>query len=84
MQIIQGITFRDESIRLDGKHIIDCIFIDCTLEYSGGDIVFERTSMFGCHHQLYGYARQTARYMRNVGLMDETQDKWTDCTGRSN
>ena len=75
MKIFEGRTMRGEVIRLDGKHFIDCLLVQCTLEYSGGDVLFERTSIHDCHHLLYGYARQTANYLRTVGLMDETPEK---------
>ncbi len=81
MRIIQGVTFRDQVVRLDGKHFKDCIFTDCKLEYGGADVVLERTSIHGCTHMLYGSARQTAEYMRVVGLCDDTPDKWTEYTG---
>ena len=84
MQKIHGITFKDNSVRLDGKHFIDCIFIDCTLEYSGGDMALERTAVHSCKHVLYGYALQTADYMRTMGLCDLTADKWTEYTGPIN
>ena len=84
MTLIQGITFRDEPVGLDGKHFQDCTFTDCTLEYSGGDLVLERVTMRGCRHVLFGYARQTAIYMRTVGMIDGTSDKWLQYTGRTN
>lgn len=84
MKIVQGITFRDEHVSLDGKHFEDCIFIDCTLEYSGGDLSLERTSMHGCKHILRGYACQTAKYMRSIGLFDNAPGKWTEHTGKVN
>ena len=76
---------RDEAIRLDGKHFVDCFFIDCTLEYSGGDIILERTSIHGCKHVLYGYARQTAAYLRAVGLYSDAKGgAWTEYAGNVN
>lgn len=84
MKTIQGHTFRDDSVQLDGKHFVDCTFIDCTLEYGGGDLVLERTSIYSCKHQLFGYARQTAEYMRTVGLCDSVSKKWTEYTGPIN
>ncbi|MGI4830052.1 MAG: hypothetical protein ACRYFU_17910 [Janthinobacterium lividum] len=81
MQIVQQRTMRDEAIRLDGKHFIDCTFIHCTLEYSGGDVALERTNMHGCKHLLFGYARQTANYPQAVGLYEKpANDGSAECT----
>ena len=71
-------------MRLDGKHFRDCVFTNCELEYSGGDVILERTSIHACKHILYGYARQTANYMRTVGICDNTADKWVEYTGPIN
>lgn len=68
LERISDLKFEDESVCLDGKHFVDCTFTDCTLEYSGDDVVFERTGMYNCRHVLVGHARQTANYMRLVGL----------------
>ena len=82
MEIIRDQVFSDETVRLDGKHFIDCRFTSCTLEYGGEEVIFERTAMHDCNHMLYGHARQTAKYMQLMGLLDETRDRWTDYTGK--
>ena len=82
--MIQGFTYREKTVRLDGKHFKDCTFADCILEYSGGDVILERVSMLSCKHTLIGYARQTANYMRSVGLCENARDKWTEYTGTIN
>lgn len=84
MKLVQAKTFQNTSVRLDGKQFRDCIFEDCTLEYSGGDVAFERCSLLRCKHLLYGYARQTAKYMRSIGIMDDTKGKWAEYTGAVN
>ncbi len=85
LKIIKGITFRDESILLDGRHFIDCNFTDCTLEYGGGSVILERTAIHSCKHMLFGYARQTAKYMRTVGLCDDPlADQWAEYAGPVN
>lgn len=84
MQKVHGITFKEDCVRLDGKHFIDCHFIDCTLEYSGGDVALERTTIHSCKHVLFGYARQTAEYMRMAGICDSSADKWVEYTGPIN
>lgn len=85
MKIFCGTTFRDEFVLLDGKHFIDCVFVDCTLEYGGGTVTLERTAIHGCKHLLFGYARQTAAYLRVVGLLDSPEgDSWTEYAGAVN
>jgi len=48
MEIIEGETFSGESVELDDKHLINGRFIDCILEYHGGEVRFDRTHMNGC------------------------------------
>lgn len=84
MKEVHDLTMQDEFVRLDGKHFVDCVFIGCTLEYSGGNVILERTAIHGCKHLLTGYAKQTAEYMRTVGLCDTTADKWIQYTGKVN
>ncbi len=84
VEIVEGIAFRDESVRLDGKHFKDCTFTQCTLEYSGGEVTFEKVRLTRCRHVLLGQALQTAKYMRIVGLVDDTAGKWNEYTGSVN
>jgi hypothetical protein len=63
-----------ECLSIDDKHFTDCTLTDCMLEYSGGDVVFERTTLKGCRHIFYGPARGTLHYLQNVGLLALTDD----------
>ncbi len=84
MEIILGLTIENESIRIDGKHFIDCTLVDCILEYSGGDVMFERTHMRGCRHVFYGRARRTLHYLQGTGLMPFAPAEWGEYSDRIN
>ena len=75
MEIIQDLKMRGETVRLDDRHFIDCTFTDCILEYSGSEVILERTSMRGCRHALHGPAFLTAQYLSAVGLLPDTELK---------
>ena len=47
MESLQHMTFRDETVILDDRHFLDCTLQNCTMEYSGGLIILERTHLRG-------------------------------------
>ena len=84
METIEGKTFANESVELDGKHFIRCIFNDCILEYRGGQVGFDRVQMNGCRHVFFGRARRTLHYLQNVGLMQYSPAEWGEFEDRVN
>jgi len=40
LQEMRGVNFSGQSIRLDGRNFIDCIFKDCSVQYDGGAFSF--------------------------------------------
>ncbi len=76
MEVIEGLTITGESLVIDGKRFIDCTLIDCTLEYRGEAVSFERTHMRGCRHVFFGQARRTLHYLQGVGLMPHNPFDW--------
>lgn len=78
MDIVSNLIIQNESVDLDGKHFIDCTLLNCILEYSGGDIIFERTRIRGCRHVFYGRARMTLQYLHSTGLVPHNPSEWGD------
>jgi hypothetical protein len=76
MEVLCGLTLERECITIDDKRFIDCIFIDCILEYSGGEISFEFTRMRGCRYVFYGKARRTLHFLQGVGLVQNRVGEW--------
>ena len=76
MDIVSDLTIEGEAVTLDGKHFIDCSFVNCVLKYRGGEVVFERTHLRGCRHVFYGQARLTLQYIQTVGLMPVRASDW--------
>jgi hypothetical protein len=78
VQTVNRLTIQGESVEIDSKHFVDCTLVDCVLEYSGGDVIFERTEMRGCRHVFFGRARQTLHYLQGVGLMPYSPSEWAE------
>ena len=78
MEIITGQNFSEANLCIDNKHFINCHLVDCILEYSGGDVIFERTNLRGCRHVFYGRARRTLHYLQGVGLMPHNPRDWAE------
>ena len=76
MELLSGLTIKDECVQIDDKHFIDCVFINCILEYSGRDVAFESTRMSGCRYVFFGRARQTLHFLQGVGLMEHNPEHW--------
>ncbi len=63
MDVITDRTIEDEYVVLDNKTFIDCNLIDCVLEYSGGEVIFERTHISGCSYLFVGAANSTLKVL---------------------
>ena len=53
MELVQGQTIEGESLSIDEKRFIDCVLIDCVLEYRGSPVSFTRTRMKGLSIRLF-------------------------------
>lgn len=78
MLTIQNQVFEGEILAIDDTIYSDCVMINCTLEYSGGPVAFERTHMRGCHYVFYGQARRTVHFLQGVGLLENFASEWAE------
>lgn len=78
MNTIHSRTFEDEVLTIDDTLYSDCVLINCTLEYSGGPVAFERTRMRGCNYVFFGKARRTIHFLQGVGLLDRDTTEWAE------
>ena len=78
MDTFRNLTLESETVALDGKHFIDCIFSNCILEYSGGSVILEQTHLRGCHYVFFGQAQMTVRLLQNIGLMPFAAHAWEE------
>ena len=76
MELIQGQTILGESLDIDNKYFIDCTLEDCTLEYSGRPVTFERTHLRGCRYVFHGLAKTTVQFLQCTGLMQHNPSEW--------
>ncbi len=81
MNILQHKAFENDTVVLDGKHFVDCTFQSCTLEYSGGPVVFERTHLSRCNYLFFAEAQSTVRFLQELGLMPFDPSQWAEMTG---
>lgn len=59
LELISGCHFENTVLPLDGKHFVDCSVKNCILEYSGEQVVLERTSFSGSTFRWNGAAAMT-------------------------
>ena len=78
MELISHHTYTNAVVRLDDTKFCDCTFIDCTLEYEGGYVIFERSIMRRCRYVFSGQARRTVQFCQNTGLMPWNASEWAE------
>jgi hypothetical protein len=69
MQVIEHWTPKGETIYMDGKRYLNCIFTECKIVYGGGDVMWENTQFVNCQLVFDGAAQRTIAYLTNLGLM---------------
>ena len=69
MQVIENWTPKGETIYMDGKRYLNCVFTECKIIYGGGDVMWENTQFINCQLVFDGAAQRTIAYLTNLGLM---------------
>jgi hypothetical protein len=64
-----GQTFENDHVVLDNRVFINCIFKNCSLEYSGGDVYVQNCQGEGCQLIWRGPAQRTVYLLQGLGLM---------------
>jgi hypothetical protein len=67
----EGKTFESENVVLDEGVFINCIFKNCSLEYSGGDVYVQACQGDGCQLIWRGPAQRTVFLLQGLGLMPQ-------------
>lgn len=62
-------TIENQHIVLDEGVFINCIFKNCSLEYSGGDVYVQNCQGDGCQLVWRGAAQRTIFLLQGLGLM---------------
>ncbi len=76
MQNVSNLTIENETVCLDDKHFIDCVLRRCVLEYSGQELLIERTAFQGCRLKLSSSAGRTMQFLQCMGYMGEVTGDW--------
>src|SRR5579872_393107 len=62
-------TFENQHLVLDEGVFINCVFKNCSLEYSGGDVYVQNCQGEGCQLVWRGAAQRTVFLLQGLGLM---------------
>ena len=84
MKRIENQTIEGESVTIDDVHFIRCTLVNCILQYAGGEVVFDRTSMRGCQYVFYGDALRTVQFLQGTGLMSHVPSEWGEFSSSVN
>ena len=69
MNRFENKKFENEHVVLDEGVFINCVFKDCSLEYSGGDVYVQNCQGDGCQLVWRGAAQRTVILLQGLGLM---------------
>lgn len=59
-------TFRNETITLDGNEFIECTFVACRFQYSGGDFNIDRIRFDSLEFTVDGPAARTVLLLQSL------------------
>jgi hypothetical protein len=63
-------TFRNETITLDGNEFIECTFVACRFQYSGGDFNIDRIRFDSLEFTVDGPAARTVLLLQSLWAND--------------
>jgi len=69
LETIENRTLLRQTVSIDETHFKNCKLLECTLEYHGGQIIFEETELRACRYVFLGSAGMTFEFMNLVGLV---------------
>jgi predicted NodU family carbamoyl transferase len=69
MNRFENKKFENEHVILDEGVFINCVFKNCSLEYSGGDVYVQNCQGDGCQLVWRGAAQRTVILLQGLGLM---------------
>ena len=69
MNRYEGKTFESEHVIFDEGVFINCKFKNCSLEYSGGDVLVQNCHGDGCQLVWRGAAQRTVMLLQGLGML---------------
>jgi hypothetical protein len=69
MNRYEGKTFESQHVVLDEGVFINCKFKNCSLEYSGGDVLVQNCHGEGCQLVWRGAAQRTVMLLQGLGML---------------
>ena len=75
MQLVQDEKKSNSTVIVDGKHFVNCEYIDCTLYYSGDDYEITSSDFKNCKVTLGGPAQRAVKFVQQFGVkFDQPQE----------
>jgi len=69
-EILDGQTFTNETVVIDDKRFVKCVFMSCTFRYSGGDWDIDGCHISSdCNWSFGGPAYRTAALLKMFGMI---------------
>ena len=65
---IRDLVFQQQTVSIDGKYYIGCVFKECDLQYHGGPVMFLETAVVGCRWHFGEAAHRTINLLQLFGL----------------
>ena len=62
-------TFENQHVNLDEGVFVNCVFKNCSLEYSGGDVYVQNCQGESCQLVWRGAAQRTINLLQGFGLL---------------
>lgn len=69
----EGSTLKKAAFQLEEHVFRNCVLIECTLYYSGGDFEFVNAQFQNCNFSFRGAARNTMQLQMTIGMLKPTQ-----------
>jgi len=73
---VENQRIEGETVALDGKAFVNCVLIDCVVEYSGSPFMLVDTELKGCRYVFFGAAKGTVHLLQSVGMMPFEPSEW--------
>ena len=78
MTTVKGETIFGQTIDLDNKRFVGCKFTNCTLRYKGGQVEWDKNTIFiSCRWDFLDDAGRTVKVL-NIAHTDPTDFHWSN------
>jgi hypothetical protein len=69
MEVIQEEQLDGKTVAIDGKHFVNCKYVNCDVVYGGGDFSWMNTTFQNCRISFTGAAQKTMALLGQFGIL---------------